>query len=271
MPHAGRAGRRPGGHHLKGLGTPEDPHPLQEAFVEHGAIQCGFCTSGMVLAAKALARREPRSHPRRDQGRHLRQPLPVHRLHQDRRRHRGCRQRAPARGRAAVMTIETEGAGRKTTERPVPARTCRRPTTRSSGGACRGTTPATRCSARRSTPTTTPWTGMLHAKVLRSQYAAARIVSIDTSAAEAMPGVHAVLTAKDVPCNETTSKFGQTHTAGRLRGPVPGPGRQEGALHGRGRGARRGRDPRAGREGSLPRPSRSSTSRCRACSTLARR
>ena len=58
----------------------------------------------------------------------------------------------------------------------------------------------------------------LHAKVLRSEYAAARLLAIDTSAAEAMPGVHAVLTAKDVPCNETTSKFGQTTTAGGFEG-----------------------------------------------------
>jgi carbon-monoxide dehydrogenase small subunit len=39
---------------LKGLGTPDDPHPLQESFLRHGAIQCGFCTSGILLAAKAL-------------------------------------------------------------------------------------------------------------------------------------------------------------------------------------------------------------------------
>jgi CO/xanthine dehydrogenase Mo-binding subunit len=63
-----------------------------------------------------------------------------------------------------------------------------------------------------------PVDGMLHAKVLRSRYAAARLVSIDTRAAAAMPGVHAVLTAKDVPCNETTSKFGQTHSAGGFEG-----------------------------------------------------
>lgn len=56
--------------------------------------------------------------------------------------------------------------------------------------------------------------GMLYAKVLRSEYAAARLLSIDTSVAERMPGVRAVLTAKDVPCNEMTSKFGQTHDTG---------------------------------------------------------
>ena len=39
---------------LKGIGTPEKPHPLQESFIKHGAIQCGFCTAGMIVAAKAL-------------------------------------------------------------------------------------------------------------------------------------------------------------------------------------------------------------------------
>ncbi len=45
---------------LRGLGTEEDPHPLQESFVKHGAIQCGFCTSGMIVSAKALLDRNPR-------------------------------------------------------------------------------------------------------------------------------------------------------------------------------------------------------------------
>jgi carbon-monoxide dehydrogenase small subunit len=39
---------------VKGLGTPEDPHPLQASFIEHGAVQCGFCSSGMILAAASL-------------------------------------------------------------------------------------------------------------------------------------------------------------------------------------------------------------------------
>ena len=39
---------------LKGIGTEENLHPLQKSFVEHGAIQCGFCTAGMIVSAKAL-------------------------------------------------------------------------------------------------------------------------------------------------------------------------------------------------------------------------
>ena len=39
---------------VEALGTADSPHPLQEAFVQNGAVQCGFCTPGMLLAAKAL-------------------------------------------------------------------------------------------------------------------------------------------------------------------------------------------------------------------------
>ena len=39
---------------IEGLAVDGTLHPIQEAFVQHGAIQCGFCTSGMVLTAKAL-------------------------------------------------------------------------------------------------------------------------------------------------------------------------------------------------------------------------
>ncbi len=46
---------------IEGLSAPGGPlHPLQQAFVDHGAIQCGFCTPGMVLAAHALLMRNPR-------------------------------------------------------------------------------------------------------------------------------------------------------------------------------------------------------------------
>jgi carbon-monoxide dehydrogenase small subunit len=44
---------------IEGLETGEGLHPLQKAFVEHGAIQCGFCTSGMILSAKACLDENP--------------------------------------------------------------------------------------------------------------------------------------------------------------------------------------------------------------------
>jgi aerobic-type carbon monoxide dehydrogenase small subunit (CoxS/CutS family) len=46
---------------IEGLSQNGKLHPLQKAFIEHGAIQCGFCTPGMILTAKALLDRNP--HP----------------------------------------------------------------------------------------------------------------------------------------------------------------------------------------------------------------
>jgi nicotinate dehydrogenase subunit A len=46
---------------LEGLGTPEKPHPLQQAFVEEGAAQCGFCLSGVILTAKAVLDQKPQA------------------------------------------------------------------------------------------------------------------------------------------------------------------------------------------------------------------
>jgi aldehyde oxidoreductase len=44
---------------IEGLGRPDALHPLQTAFIRHGAIQCGFCTPGMILAAKGLLDENP--------------------------------------------------------------------------------------------------------------------------------------------------------------------------------------------------------------------
>lgn len=44
---------------LEGLGTPEKPHPLQQAFIDEGAAQCGFCLSGVILTAKAVLDEKP--------------------------------------------------------------------------------------------------------------------------------------------------------------------------------------------------------------------
>ena len=46
---------------IEGLGSPERPHPLQAAFVEEQAVQCGYCTPGIVMAAKAILDQTP--HP----------------------------------------------------------------------------------------------------------------------------------------------------------------------------------------------------------------
>jgi nicotinate dehydrogenase subunit A len=45
---------------IEGLGTIAKPHPLQTAFIEEQAAQCGYCTNGMIMAAKELLDRNPR-------------------------------------------------------------------------------------------------------------------------------------------------------------------------------------------------------------------
>jgi nicotinate dehydrogenase subunit A len=46
---------------VEGLGSPDAPHPLQQAFIDEQAAQCGYCTSGMLIGAAALLLRRP--HP----------------------------------------------------------------------------------------------------------------------------------------------------------------------------------------------------------------
>ncbi|MGA2186206.1 MAG: (2Fe-2S)-binding protein [Bryobacteraceae bacterium] len=50
---------------IEGLGAEGKLHPIQEAFVKHGAFQCGYCTPGMILTTYALLRKTPR--PTREQ------------------------------------------------------------------------------------------------------------------------------------------------------------------------------------------------------------
>ena len=45
---------------LEGIGTAEQPHPLQRAFIEKQAAQCGYCLSGIIMSAKALLDAQPR-------------------------------------------------------------------------------------------------------------------------------------------------------------------------------------------------------------------
>ncbi len=44
---------------IEGLGTPDDLHPMQEAFNEHHGLQCGFCTPGMIMSAVDFAKTNP--------------------------------------------------------------------------------------------------------------------------------------------------------------------------------------------------------------------
>lgn len=44
---------------LEGLGTPENPHPIQVAFIEEQAVQCGYCINGMIMQSKAFLDENP--------------------------------------------------------------------------------------------------------------------------------------------------------------------------------------------------------------------
>ena len=65
---------------IEGLAANGELHPVQDAFVEEGAMQCGYCVPGMILTTVALLKRNPTPAPRANCRGPERQPLPVLRL-----------------------------------------------------------------------------------------------------------------------------------------------------------------------------------------------
>ena len=153
-------------------------HPLQQAFLEKGATQCGFCIPGMIMKANALliANINP---TREDVVRSLSKNL--------------CRCTGYTKIIEAVLHAAHLMRSNALPERPAPI-----------NGRAVGTSvprldsPGT-VDGRAKYAADLKMDGMLHAKILRSTVHHARILSIDTSEAEAMPGVAAVITADDVP------------------------------------------------------------------------
>ena len=147
---------------VAGLGTPTDLHPLQRRFVEAGGFQCGFCTAGMITTASSLSEEQRADLPQSLKGNLCR-----------------CTgYRAITDALDGEINIEKSG-----------------------GVGCSVGAPA----ATRVVTGTEQYTmdfappGMLHLAVLTSPVAHARIITIDTAAAEAMDGVHLVLTHRDSP------------------------------------------------------------------------
>ena len=87
---------------IEGLSRDGELSPIQRAFVQAGAVQCGYCTPGMILATKALLERNPDPERGGGQGRPGGPPLPVHRLREDPGRGAAGRGTAGGRGTAAV-------------------------------------------------------------------------------------------------------------------------------------------------------------------------
>jgi len=150
-----------------GLGDEEHPHPIQQAFVDGAAFQCGYCTPGMVVTASTLTQEQLAGDdlPRLMKGNLCR-----------------C---------TGYRAIGDALCGRANVERPLAGSSIGRSVPAPAGERIvRGIEPFTLDIA-------TP--GLLHLSVLRSPHAHARIVAIDASAASGLPGVHAVLTHLDSP------------------------------------------------------------------------
>jgi len=80
LPDPGGQGRRPACVHRRGLGDAQHLHPLQQAFIDMGAVQCGYCTPGVLVAAKGLLDKQPGPQPGADRRGPGGQPVPLHRL-----------------------------------------------------------------------------------------------------------------------------------------------------------------------------------------------
>jgi len=150
---------------IEGLGSPQNLHPMQRQFRDAPGFQCGFCTAGMIMTASALTDQQKADLPRALKGNLCR-----------------C---------TGYRAIEDAVNGVAAIEEAVPGQAVG-----TSVGAPAGTDVVT---GRAEYTMDTEMEGMLHLKVLHSPHAHARIVSIDKTAALAVPGVHRVYTWEDVP------------------------------------------------------------------------
>ncbi|WP_373141094.1 molybdopterin-dependent oxidoreductase [Mycobacterium marinum] len=149
---------------VAGLGTPDDLHPMQRRFAEAAAFQCGFCTAGLVVTASTFGDDELANLPQ-----HLKGNL--------------CRCTGY---RAILDALE----GKVNVEKPSGSDAGRSIGAPAALGVVTGTEPYTTDDAP---------AGLLHLAVLGSPLAHARITSIDTTAAAAIPGVQLILTHHDSP------------------------------------------------------------------------
>lgn len=170
---------------VEGIGTPEKMHPIQVAFAVHGAAQCGFCTPGMVVSAKALLDGNP--NPTRED---VRTWLTRH--------HNACR----CTGYKPIVDAIIDAAKVMRGEMKIEDLEYKLP---ADGRIWGGKYPRPSANAKVTgtldfgqdlglkMPTNTLQLALVQAKVSH-----ANILSVDTSEAEKMPGVFKVVTSKDI-------------------------------------------------------------------------
>jgi xanthine dehydrogenase molybdenum-binding subunit len=170
---------------IEGLAPADALHPLQQAFIVHGAVQCGYCIPGQIMTAAALLKRnpDPASHEIREA---LKDTL--------------CRCAGYPRIEGAILAA----AHSLQTGEPVAG-----PETAAwEGGRVIGSTqprPDARAKVTGSATFTDDlaFVGMLHGRALRAGVPHAVLRRLDVSRARAIPGVWAVLVAEDVPGERT--------------------------------------------------------------------
>ncbi|MGM4929081.1 molybdopterin-dependent oxidoreductase [Tardiphaga sp. 619_E2_N8_5] len=150
---------------IEGLASEGGIHPMQQAFLDAQGFQCGFCTSGMIVTCASLNQAQ-----RADLGASLKGNL--------------CRC-------TGYRAIEDALDGKSNVQDAEPGTAFGRSLPAPAG-------PQVVMGKARYT-FDVAMDGLLHIKMLRAPHPHARIVSIDASAARAMPGVHAVLTHADAP------------------------------------------------------------------------
>ena len=169
---------------IEGLADGEGPDPVQRAFDVTGALQCGFCQPGMILSAKALLRDVPDPNDAQ-----IREALSGNL----------CRCTGYTKIFDAVK-LAAKGIDGVPLDRHVPIVYGEpAPGFNVIGARMRKADSILKATGDAIYADDIQLPRMAHGKILRSPHAHANIVSIDTSAAEALPGVFAVMTGADVP------------------------------------------------------------------------
>jgi aldehyde oxidoreductase len=165
---------------IEGLAKEGMLHPLQQAFIEKGAVQCGFCTPGILMTAKSLLDTNP--HPTRGE---IKKALTQN--------HNLCRCTGYIKIFEAIELAADRMAEGRWQSNQAPAYDP------AAGYPLIPEIARDMVTGKNQFSDDIVMEGMLHGKILWSAHPHANILSIDTKEAETMEGVVAVITAKDIP------------------------------------------------------------------------